>query len=91
MGEWLDLAGAVELLGAPEETVARWVRRGLLPCRGSLPSVRFERTALLAWARERGLRRDAGSHASASYEDDLLAGAVARGAVGRGVESPPTT
>lgn len=83
MGEWLDLAGAVELLGAPEETVARWVRQGLLPCRGSLPAVRFERSALLAWARERGLRRGAGSHASASYEDDLLAGAVARGAVGR--------
>ena len=48
MGEWLDLAGAVELLGAPEETVARWVRQGLLPCRGSLPAVRLGSHRLLS-------------------------------------------
>jgi PTS system nitrogen regulatory IIA component len=84
VGDWLDLAGAARFLGTPEETVTRWVRQGLLPCRGSLPQVRFERATLERWSRERGLRRSASRAADPQLDDqDLLAAAVARGAVGR--------
>lgn len=82
MAEWLDLAQATELLGAPEETVTRWVRQGLLACRGSLPYVRFERRVLEEWAREQGLGRRSQASRASAYEDDLLAGALERGAIG---------
>ena len=83
MEDRLDIAGAARLLGSGESTVARWVRQGLLPSRGAYPELRFERSALERWARATGMRGRTGQAARVDYEDDLLAAAILRGAVGR--------
>ncbi|MAE46233.1 MAG: hypothetical protein CMJ86_04995 [Planctomycetes bacterium] len=82
MGERMDITGAARLLGSPESTVVRWARQGLLPCRGSYPELRFERSALERWARGTGMRGRAGQAARVDYQDDLLAAGILRGAVG---------
>lgn len=82
MGERLNIAEAARILGSRESTVARWARQGLLPSRGVFPELRFDRAALDRWARASGITGRTGQTASADYEDDLLAGAILRGAVG---------
>lgn len=82
VGERLDIAGAARLLGSRESTVARWARQGLLPSRGTYPALRFDRGALERWARASGIGGSGVQSNRANYEEDLLATAILRGAVG---------
>lgn len=55
MSRHLDLNDAATLLGVPRETIARWVREGVIPTHkhGRIPV--FRRVELLQWAREHRL------------------------------------
>lgn len=52
--EWLDTAGAAELLGVHPRTIARMANRGELPCTRVGRLLRFERDELLAWLERSG-------------------------------------
>ncbi len=64
----------------PQATLQRWVRQGVLA--GAAPDGDvFDAERLRAWAESRGIRPMALRAASPAPEENLLSGAVARGAV----------
>jgi PTS system nitrogen regulatory IIA component len=79
----MDRDEAARVLGVSPSTVARWMRQGLLRSRDGLS---FERPELERWARKMGLTLGAVKGGRAPVEEDLLAGAVRRGAVTRDVQ-----
>lgn len=82
----MDRSEAARLLNVSEATLARWIRQGLLRTPGAEEGV-FERAALEAWARERGLALGRTSSAAPAPPDDLLAAALQRGALTRGARA----
>jgi PTS system nitrogen regulatory IIA component len=76
----MELREAARLLDVSEVTLRRWIRQGLLRTTSS-DGQRIDREELLAWARERGLSLGRFAPAASAPPDDLLAQAVARGAV----------
>lgn len=84
----MNLLEAARFLGVPKATLQRWVRQGVLA--GAAPDENeFNAERLRAWAESRGIRPVALRPAAPGPEENLLSGAVARGAVtvGRGVAS----
>ncbi len=79
----LDLEAAARLLDVRPDTLARWVRQGLLS-----PSMagggRFERAELERWARQRGLLLAGEGKRPWKPGHDLFAEAIERGALTRG-------
>jgi PTS system nitrogen regulatory IIA component len=80
----MDRTEAARLLNVAETTLSRWVRQGLLRCADGRQE-QFDRAELERWARQRGLPLGRASRAHPTPADDLLASAVARGAVTAGV------
>ena len=75
----LDLHQAARLLDVRPETLARWVRQGLLtPADTATP--RFESEELVRWARSRGLSLAGEGKHRWQPGQDLLADAIDRGA-----------
>lgn len=81
----MDRTEAARLLNVTEATLVRWLRQGLLRCANGRGEY-FERSELERWARQRGLPLGPGPSPSPPPAEDLLASAVARGAVTAGVK-----
>jgi PTS system nitrogen regulatory IIA component len=76
----LDLQEAAHLLHVSSATLVRWVRQGLVIA-ADTERMRFERHELERWARRRGLSLSHVQRPAAQAVEDLLASAMARGAV----------
>ena len=81
----MDRTEAARLLNVAEATLTRWVRQGLLRSADGRGE-RFEPTELERWARQRGLPLGTAPRPRTTPAADLLASAVARGAVTAGVK-----
>jgi PTS system nitrogen regulatory IIA component len=75
----MNRAEAAKLLNVTEATLIRWVRQGLLRA-ADRQGLRFERSELERWARERGLPLGAAAR-DPRPPGDLFIAAVERGAV----------
>lgn len=77
-GDTLSATEAARLLNVSEATMRRWIRQGLFH---GVSGHRIERSEVLRWAREHGIAAGDRPSPRPEPEADLLADAVARGAV----------
>jgi PTS system nitrogen regulatory IIA component len=88
----LTVRDAARLLGVPEETLERWVRRGELPAERVDDRYRFNRVELLEWAAQHHLPvtaeilEDPGAPAAVRLASAVRAGGIHRGLRATGKE-----